>query len=190
MSDRIREGRRESSRIDFVISKGNSEWLPIRATKLLLDHWAIHEEWEVDLKKKEEKRTAIDWKKLDKIVEDQKEKDLDEEEERWYRELEGSSPYEKLKTLETLCDKQIRVYKRLKRWWNDELSDQLKKTRRMRKGKEVEGLNQGERARRWKAEKEKIKAMVREKKKECWKKFCKENGEKDPWEVVKWTQDR
>ena len=30
---------------------------------------------------------------------------------------------------------------------------------------------------------------MREKKKECWKRFCEENGEKDPWEVVKWAKD-
>lgn len=35
---RIREGSRESSRIDFMISKGNSKWLAMKSTKLLLDH--------------------------------------------------------------------------------------------------------------------------------------------------------
>ena len=43
--------------------------------------------------------------------------------------------------------------------------------------------------RRWKAEKEKMRAMVREEKKKCWKRFCKENGEKDPWNMVKWAKD-
>ena len=74
---------------------------------------------------------------------------------------------------------------RSKRWWDDELSGQLKKTRRMRRGKGEEGLNQEDKVRRWKVEKEKMRTMVREKKKDCWKKFCEENGEKDPWEVVK-----
>ena len=32
--------------------------------------------------------------------------------------------------------------------------------------------------------------MVREKKRECWKKFCKESEGKNPWEVVKWTKDQ
>ena len=40
--ERTREGRRESSRIDFVISKGNSGWSPIKSTKLLSDHWTIY----------------------------------------------------------------------------------------------------------------------------------------------------
>lgn len=38
-------------------------------------------------------------------------------------------------------------------------------------------------------EKEKMKTMVREKKKKYWKRFCKENSEKDLWEVVKWAKD-
>ena len=33
-----------------------------------------------------------------------------------------------------------------------------------------------------------MRMMVREKKKECCKKFCEGNGEKDPWEVVKWAK--
>ena len=36
---------------------------------------------------------------------------MDAEEERWYREQEGSSPYEKLKSLRRLCNKSIKVYK-------------------------------------------------------------------------------
>ena len=65
MWKRTREGRRESSRIDFVSFKGSTEWSPISTTKLLSDHWAIHGEWEVDLTKKVEERVAVDWKQLD-----------------------------------------------------------------------------------------------------------------------------
>ena len=39
---RTREGKRECSRIDFESSKGNSEWLLIRTTKQLSDHWVVH----------------------------------------------------------------------------------------------------------------------------------------------------
>ena len=63
-----------------------------------------------------EERVAVDWKKLNKIVEDLKEKESEEEEEKWYRDLDGSSPYEKLKTLRNLDDKKIKVCERLKRW--------------------------------------------------------------------------
>ena len=50
--ERIREGRRESSRIDFVISKGKSEWLLIKSTKLVSDHWVMHRDWKINLTKK------------------------------------------------------------------------------------------------------------------------------------------
>ena len=148
MWERTREGRRESSRINFVIYKGNWEWSLIRTTKLLSDHWAIHGEWEVNLTRKVEERVVVDWKKLDKIVEDLKEKDSDKEKERWYRGLEGSTPYKKLKTLRNLYNKRMKVCERSKRWWDKELSNQLKKTRRTRKEKEGEGINQEGRVRR------------------------------------------
>ena len=103
--------------------------------------------------------------------------------------MEGLSPYEKLKTLRTLSNNRIKVCNRLQRWWDEELSVQLKKTSRRRKGKEGEWITQEGRVRRWKLEKEKIRLIVREKKKEFSKRFCEENGDKDPWEIVKWAKD-
>ena len=123
---------------------------------------------------------VVDWKKLEKIVEDLKEKYSDEEEKKWYRALEGSSPYKKLKSLRSLCNKTIEVCDCSKRCWDKELLDQLRKMRRTRKGKEGERINQEGRVRRWKAEKKKLRMMVKEKKKQCWKIFCEENGVKDP----------
>ena len=60
----------------------------------------------------------------------------------------------------------------------------IKKDKKIQIKKE-ESINQEGRIRRWKAEKEKMRIIVREKNKECWKKFCEENREKDSWEVVK-----
>ena len=76
------------------------------------------------------------------------EKESDAEEERWYRELEGTSLYKKLKSLGTCCDERIKVCKKSKRWWDKELSERLKKTRKTRKEKEEEGINQKGRVRR------------------------------------------
>jgi len=53
-------------------------------------------------------------------------------------------------------------------------------TRKARREKLGDGITQRERRIRWQAEKEKMRARVREKKKECWQKFCEEHGEKDP----------
>lgn len=58
--ERTREGRRETSRIDFVISKCNSEWLLTKSTKLISDYWPIHGELKIDLARKVEERIAVD----------------------------------------------------------------------------------------------------------------------------------
>ena len=58
---------------------------------------------------------AVDCNKLEKILEDLKEKDSVEEEKKWYRDLEGSSLYEKLVSLRSLCDKRIKIYEPSKR---------------------------------------------------------------------------
>ena len=34
-----------------------------------------------------------------------------------------------------------------------------------------------------------MKWMVKEKKEKCWRRFCEEHGERDPWEIVKWAKD-
>ena len=76
-----------------------------------------------------------------KICKDLKEKDSNEEEERWYKELEETSECEKLKSLRKICYKRIKVYEQSKQWWDEELSVQLKITRGSRKGKEGQGIN-------------------------------------------------
>ena len=49
-----------------------------------------------------QERVAVDWKKLERIVKNLKVKNLNEEEEKWHRGLEGSLSYNKLKTLKGL----------------------------------------------------------------------------------------
>ena len=51
------------------------------------------------------------WKDMEKVVEDLKDKDLSQEEDSWYRHLEGSSLCEKGKTMRQLYNKRIKVYK-------------------------------------------------------------------------------
>ena len=36
---------------------------------------------------------------------------------------------------------------------------------------------------------EKFTMMIAEKKEKCWRTYCKENGGKDPWEIVRWAKD-
>jgi len=84
----------------------------------------------------------------------------------------------------------MRIIEKSKRWWDEELSEQLKITQDARRGKgSNRSLNQAARIKRWKTEKHKMGMLLREKKKECWQTFCEENGEKDPWEIVKWAKN-
>jgi len=93
--------------------------------------------------------------------------------------------YEKVKLLQDRYLKAMVITERSKRWWDEELTKQLKTTRKARREKLGDGIMQKERRVRWQAEKEKMRALVREKKKECWQNFCEKHGEKDPWEIVK-----
>ena len=51
----------------------------------------------------------MDWIRLEKIVEDLKEKDSNKKKEKWYGALEGSSSCEKLKLLRSICDNRIKI---------------------------------------------------------------------------------
>jgi len=84
----------------------------------------------------------------------------------------------------------MRITEKSKSWWDEELSDQLKITRDTRRGKgSNRSLDQAARIKRWKIEKDRMRTLVREKKKECWQRFYEQNEEKDWWEIVKWAKD-
>jgi len=157
--------------------------------KFLSDHWAIMAEIDWNGKLEEVLREKIDWDilggELHMAEEDEEKGDF-----HWYDQLKGNTPYEKLKLLRQACSSTMRITEKSKRWWDEELSEQLKITTDARRGKgSNRSLDQASRIKRWKTEKDKIGTLVREKKKECWQAFCEENGEKDPWEIVKWAKD-
>jgi len=88
-------------------------------------------------------REKIDWAilgvKLEMTEEDEKNGDFS-----WYDELEGETPYEKIKLLRQACCTTMRITERSKKWWDKELSEQLKITRNARRGKgQDQGLDQG-----------------------------------------------
>ena len=68
--------------------------------------------------------------------------------------------------LRSIYDKRSKVCDCSKTWWDEELLYQVRKTSQMRKENEEEGMNQEDRMRSWKAEKERKRIMVRGKKKE------------------------
>ena len=116
----------------------------------------------------------VDWDSVDVTLgvgKKEEEKDL-----RWYYELKGESEYDKLLEFRDIHLKRIKLMAWSKRWWDDELSDQLKRLRNARRGRRThkDGVSYkvGEKFKRWKGIAEKMKWMVAEKKEKCWRTFC------------------
>ena len=133
-------------------------------------------------------KQVINWEILAWAIEEAEE-EHEEGNDSWYDKLEGDTAYNKLKFWRSGCLKTMEVTERSEKWWDQELTEQLKTTRRARREKIGYGLTQADRVKRWKTEKDVMRSMVREKKKECWDSFCEENGDKDSWEIVKWAKD-
>ena len=101
----------------------------------------------------------IDWDRVDVTLgvgKKDEEKDL-----RWYCELKGNSENDKLIEFRDTHMKKIGLTAKRKRWWDDELSAQLKQLRNVRRGRRAhkDGVSYkvGEKFRRWKGMAEKIK---------------------------------
>ena len=54
-------------------------------------------------------KVAVVWRKLEKIVQDLKEKDLDKEKQKGYWKLTGILLYKKMKLVRKLCKQEIKV---------------------------------------------------------------------------------
>ena len=105
----------------------------------------------------------------------------------WYTSLTGDTPYNKLQHLVTESYRVIKINERLKRWWDKELSEQVRKVAAARRGGKGKSIRENNTMswKKWKGEKVKRKWMIREKMRNCWQRFLKEHGIKDPWEVVR-----
>ena len=146
MWQRTRERRGEESRIDFFISKRPTEWNGGKRYKLLSDHWAITAEidWHRVGEGVREERLRIDWDKLAVEVAGAEE-DYEKGDDGWYQRLEGATVYEKLKSLRDKHLKVMVITERSKRWWDEELTEQLKTTQKARREKLGDGMTQRER---------------------------------------------
>jgi len=139
--ERTRKGRAEESQIDFFISKGLMEWDRGKRYKLLLDHCAITAEidWHRVGEGVREERLRIDWDKL-RVEVAGAEEDHEKGDNGWYLRLEGITAYEKLKSLRDRHLKALVIMGRSKRWWDKELTKQLKTTRKARREKLGDGM--------------------------------------------------
>ena len=83
-------------------------------------------------------RKTLDTTKLEayfKEVEDMQ----PEEQEAWYKTLEGDSPYSKLLNLARKYQREVRINEKSKKWWDKELKSQLLIVRRLGRGGQGEG---------------------------------------------------
>ena len=108
----------------------------------------------------------------------------------WYHKLRGDTEYDKLLQFWKDHVKKLRISSRSKRWWDNDLSDLLKKLRNARRGGRTKKngvyYKYGEKFKRWKGCTEKIKMMITER---CGRTYYEENSSRDPYEIVKWVKD-
>ena len=175
--ERRRGGDVVVSRIDFALAGGGVERGGLSAGWGLSDHSVVGCVGAVDdLVDVVGHRDAVDWLRVQVTV--------DGEEEDWYGSLAGETAYERLADFRRRHLRKIRIGGRSKRWWDSELSVQVKVVRRERRGWRRVGHRNVLRA-----QIAKMKRMVKEKKAGCWRAFCEDSGLQSPWEVVRWARD-
>ena len=81
----------------------------------------------------------IDWDKLAVEVAGAEENHK-KGDDRWYQRLAGITAYEKLKSLRDRHLKAMVITERSKRWWDEELTEQLKRTQKARRGRLGDGM--------------------------------------------------
>ena len=89
--------------------------------------------------------------------------------------------YDKLLDLRQKHLKMFKVCGRSKRWWNGEIATQLAIVRDHRRRYGRNG--------QWVKERYRLRNLIQDGKRRCWKDLCTESGEKSPWEVVRWAKD-
>ena len=102
---------------------------------------------------------AVDWLKVQVTVAD--------ENYWWYESLDRGSAYARLVDLRRRHLRKIKICGRSKRWWNADLTGQVKAVHHARRDWCKLGHSNVLRA-----EITKMKSMVREKKDRCWRAFC------------------
>ena len=175
--ERTCTGVRVASRIDFAVVGGGAHLGPLKSEWGLSDHLAIGGVVQVGLLTGViGVREAIDWDAVSLTFAD--------ENEDWYGSLVGDSAYERLVDFRRRQLKRIRICGRSKRWWDSDLSRQVRAVRRARR----QWVSCGNRN-VFRAEVSRMKRLVREKKDQCWRAFCEESGLQSPWEMVRWARD-
>ena len=143
------------SRIDFALAGGGAEGWGLSSRWGLSDHSAIGCTVAVDdMEVVEGCRDAVDWGKVQLTVADEREA--------CYGELVGVTAYDKLVDFRSRHLKKIRICRRSKRWWDAELTEQVRRVHRERRRVSSVGHRNvlG-------SETSRMKRMVKEKKDRC-----------------------
>ena len=162
------DGATVASRIDFTVKGRGACFGPLDVVWGLSDHSAIGRVVQIDaVEGVVDVREAVDWDAVAVMVAD--------EGEEWYGDLAGATAYDRLVDFRWCHLKRIRVCGRSKRWWDSDLSYQVRAVCRTWR-KWVSSRNRNV----LRAEVSKMKRMVREKKDRCWRTFCEDSGLRDP----------
>ena len=144
-----------ASQIDFAVEGGGASLGTLEGEWGLSDHSMISGVVRVDaLVGVSDWREAIDWDAMALTVED--------EDVGWYGDLAGGSAYEKLVDFRRRHLRRIRICGRSKRWWDADLTDQVRAVRRARR----RWVSYGSRN-VFRAEVAKMNCLVKEKKDRC-----------------------
>ena len=187
----FRRGDQQRSRIDLVFKSEEVQWSNMECEWLQSKHAYISGTIEIQQTlPPPNMRKTLDKTKLEAYFKEVRDMQP-EEQEAWYKILEGDPLYAKLLNLARKHQKEVRINERSKKWWNKDLKNQLLKVRRSGWGGQGEGrrTTQQEKLQRWRKEKTKIRKIVRMKKRTCWEKFLEENGQKNPWDVVRMAKN-
>ena len=120
---------------------------------------------------------AVDWGRVQLTVAD--------EGEAWYGELFWDTACDRLVDFQSRHLRKLRVCGKSTRWWDAELTEQVRKERQERRRVISVGHCNG-----FRLEISRMKRMVKEKKDRCWRAFCEDTGLQSPWEVVRWARDQ
>ena len=94
-------------------------WEPREGVKLSADHWVIGGSLDIrDIEGEVRRREGIDWQGLEAL--------LGTQDEKWYHGLDGDYAYWKLRDLRNRYLKSITIGHRSKRWWDEDLTAQVK----------------------------------------------------------------
>ena len=140
---------------------------------LLSDHSGIGGLLVIVEVRRADRREVVDWDRLAATLAD--------DDEGSYRDLVGETAYDKLLDLRRRHLKLLIVCGRSKRWWNGEISAQLRVVRDDRRRYRQNG--------EWLKQRYRLRNLIRDGKRKCWDDFCTESVEKSPWEVVQWAKD-